>query len=139
MEAKECFTMNYITRSDYNYSPVYRKAIEILDISRHISNYLVQDLAVLNKNGTEDQDIYFTGDIIQQSISLVPNILRAESEPFAEEKHKYAASVTRLTNLLYKNCERLELSNSNGREFLRILRFELKKFRKLQRIWKMTL
>lgn len=131
--------MKSITASDFNYSPLYRQAIEILNISRHISHYLVQDLAVLKQNGKEDQDIYFSGDIVQQSISLVPNILRAESEPFAEEKHKYAASVSRLTNLLYKNCERLELSNSNGREFLRILRFELKKFRKLQRHWKLTL
>ncbi len=125
--------------TEFNYSPVYRKAIEILHISRHISNYLIQDLSGLQANGSEDKCIYFTGDIIQQSISLVPNILRAESEPFAEEKHKYAASVTRLTNKLYKNCERLESSNSNGREFLRILRFELKKFRKLQRTWKLTL
>ncbi|WP_026839536.1 hypothetical protein [Gillisia sp. JM1] len=131
--------MKSITGSDFNYSPLYRQAIEILNISRRISNYLVQDLAVLKQNGKEDQDIYFSGDIVQQSIALVPNILRAESEPFAEEKHKYAASVTRLTNLLYKNCERLELSNSNGREFLRVLRYELKKFRKLQRIWKLTL
>lgn len=131
--------MNSMSGSDYNNSPVYRKAIEILHISRHISNYLVQDLSGLQPNGSEDRCIYFTGDIIQQSISLVPNILKAESEPFSEEKHKYAASVTRLTNMLYKNCERLELSNSNGREFLRILRFELKKFRKLQRIWKLTL
>ncbi len=131
--------MKSITGSDFNYSPVYRQAIEILNISRHISNYLIQDLAVLKQNGKEDQDIYFSGDIVQQSIALVPNILRAESEPFAEEKHKYAASVTRLTNMLYKNCERLELSNSNGREFLRVLRYELKKFRKLQRTWKLTL
>lgn len=131
--------MNSITGNNFNYSPVYRKAIDILHISRHISNYLAQDLAVLKQNGTEDQNIYFSGDIIQQSTSLMPHILRAESELFSEEKQKYAATVTRLTNLLYKNCDRLELSNSNGREFLRILRFELKKFRKLQRIWKLTL
>ncbi len=131
--------MSTMSGTEFNYSPVYRKAIEILHISRHISNYLIQDLSGLQANGSEDKCIYFTGDIIQQSISLVPNILRAESEPFAEEKHKYVASVTRLTNKLYKNCERLESSNSNGREFLRILRFELKKFRKLQRTWKLTL
>ncbi|HSM62386.1 MAG TPA: hypothetical protein VK833_00455, partial [Gillisia sp.] len=74
--------MKSITASDFNYSPLYRQAIEILNISRHISHYLVQDLAVLKQNGKEDQDIYFSGDIVQQSISLVPNILRAESEPF---------------------------------------------------------
>ena len=131
--------MNSITRSDFNYSPVYRKAIEILTISKNISSYISQDLSGLSKSGKEDENIYFTGDIIQQSISLFPNIIRAESELFSEEKQRYAASVTRLTNMLYRNCERLELSNSNGREFLRILRFELKKFRKLQRIWKLTL
>ena len=131
--------MNSITGTDFNYSPVYRKAIEILTISKNISSYISQDLSGLSKSGKEDENIYFTGDIIQQSISLFPNIIRAESELFSEEKQRYAASVTRLTNMLYRNCERLELSNSNGREFLRILRYELKKFRKLQRIWKLTL
>jgi len=131
--------MNSITGTDFNYSPVYRKAIEILTISKNISSYISQDLSGLSKSGKEDENIYFTGDIIQQSISLFPNIIKAESELFSEEKQRYAASVTRLTNMLYRNCERLELSNSNGREFLRILRYELKKFRKLQRIWKLTL
>lgn len=131
--------MSAITGNNFNYSPVYRKAIDILHISRHISHYLSQDLAVLKHDGIEDQNIYFSGDIIQQSTSLMPHILRAESEPFSEEKQKYAAAVTRLANLLHKNCDRLELSNSNGREFLKILRFELKKFKKLQRIWKLTL
>jgi len=49
------------------------------------------------------------------------------------------ASVTHLTNLLYKNCERLERTHSNGRDFLPVLRKELKKFRKLQRTWMLTL
>jgi hypothetical protein len=33
----------------------------------------------------------------------------------------------------------LEKSNSNGKDFLPILRQELKKFRKLQRHWMLTL
>jgi hypothetical protein len=70
---------------------------------------------------------------------LVPEIFKAESQTFAEEKHKYTASLTRLVNLLHKNCERLELANSNGTDFLPILRNEIKKFRKLQRSWMLTL
>jgi hypothetical protein len=121
------------------HSPIYKKALEIFTLSRHISTYMVHDLAHLNKNGEENPHIYFTGDIVQQSVSLAPEILKAERQAFSEEKHKYAASVSRLANSLYKNCERLERVNSNGKDFLPILRGELKKFRRLQRTWMLTL
>ncbi|MBT8261886.1 MAG: hypothetical protein KJO05_03625 [Bacteroidia bacterium] len=120
-------------------SPIYKKAQDIFTLSRHISNYMTDDLAVLQEDGNEDPYIYFGGDIVQQSVSLVPEILKAESQTYAEEKHKYAASVTKLINRLYKNCERLELTSSNGKDFLPILRGEIKKFRKLQRHWMLTL
>ena len=119
-------------------SPIYKKAQEIFTLSRHISTYLTDDLAVLQEDGNEDPSIYFGGDIVQQSVSLAPEILKAESETDAEEKHKHAASVTRLVNRIHKNCERLEHANSNGKDFLPILRGEIKKFRKLQRSWMLT-
>lgn len=125
--------------SQFPQSAIYKQAIEIFALSQNISNYLVEDLCGLHDNGKEDPSIYFTGDIVQQSVSLAPEILKAESQLYSEEKHKYAASVSRLTNRLYKNCERLERSNSNGREFISLLRNELKKFRKLQRTWMLTL
>lgn len=120
-------------------SPLYQKAMDIFRLSRSISHYFVDDMSYLQKDGQEHPDIYFTGDIVQQSVSLGPEILRAESEALSEAKHRHAASVTRLTNLLYKNCERLERSGSNGRDFLPLLRKELKKFRHLQRVWLLTL
>lgn len=120
-------------------SPLYQKAMDIFRLSRSISHYFVEDMSYLQKDGQEHPDIYFTGDIVQQSVSLGPEILRAESEALSEAKHRHAASVTRLTNLLYKNCERLERSGSNGRDFLPLLRKELKKFRHLQRVWLLTL
>ena len=64
---------------------------------------------------------------------------KAELEKFSDKKHKHIASVRRLTNLLYKNCSRVEKSNSNGKDFLPILRSELKKFKKLQSTWMLTL
>lgn len=120
-------------------SLLHEKAMEIFRLSRSISHYFVDDLNYLQDDGKEDPYVYFSGDIVQQSVSLAPEILKAESESFSENKHKYAASVTRLTNSLYKNCERLEKTHSNGRDFLPVLRNELKKFRKLQRSWMMTL
>ncbi|TVZ60343.1 hypothetical protein NA63_2896 [Flavobacteriaceae bacterium MAR_2010_105] len=119
--------------------PIYRKALDIFVLSRSISSYLNQDLAVLKPDGSEDNDIYFSGDIVQQSVSLVPEIVNAELERHSEKKHTHVATLQRLTNLLYKNSYRLEKSNSNGKDYLPILRRELKKFKRLQHAWSLTL
>ncbi|WNH10827.1 hypothetical protein [Thalassobellus suaedae] len=119
--------------------PIYRKAQEIFVLSQNISLYLNHDLCELKEDGTEDTNIYFSGDIVQQSVSLAPEIENAELERFSDRKHKHIASLKRLTNMLYKNSYRLERSNSNGKDFLPILRSELKKFKQLQRSWMLTL
>lgn len=122
-----------------HHSPIYTKAMEIFQLARHISTYIVHDLAPLQKNGSEDPNIYFSGDIVQQSISLGPEILKAESQSFQDEKYKYASSVMRLSNQLYNNCKRLQRTNTNGKDFLPLLLQELRKFRQLQNTWRLTL
>ncbi len=131
--------MNPVTPNNNHISPIHKKALDIFTLSNQISKYLVPDLAKLQPDGFEDPYIYFTGDIVQQSNSLVPEIVQAESKTFSEERHQHILSLSHLTNVLDKNCERLERINSNGKEFLPLLRKELKKFRKLQHIWMLTL
>ena len=131
--------MNYNLPSHLSDLPIYKKAVDIIMLSRSISTYISQDLSYLNEDGTEDNDIYFSGDIVQQSTNLAPEIINAERERFSDKKHLHLESLDRLTNKLYSNCRRLERSNSNGRDYLPILKGELKKFRKLQRSWMMTL
>ena len=131
--------MNYNLPSHLSDLPIYRKAMDIIMLSRSISTYLNQDLSYLNADGSEDNDIYFSGDIVQQSTNLAPEIIKAERERYSEKKHKHLESLDRLTLKLYTNCRRLEHSKSNGRDFLPILKGELKTFRKLQRSWMMTL
>lgn len=131
--------MNYNLPSHLSELPIYRKAMDILMLSRSISTYISQDLSYLNEDGSEDNNIYFTGDIVQQSTHLAPEIINAERERFSEKKHQHLESLERLTNKLYRNCRRLERSKSSGRDYLPILRGELKAFRKLQRNWMLTL
>lgn len=119
--------------------PIYKQAMQIFKLSRRISTYLNQDLAYLYKDGTEDSNIYVSGDIVQQSVSLAPEIINAELERYSDKKHKHIASVNLLTNRLYKNCSRLESCNSNGKDYLPILKKEIRKFRKLQTTWMFTL
>ena len=120
-------------------SPLYQKAMEIIVLSRSISAYISQDLEYLRPDGSEDSYIYFSGDIVQQSTSLAPEIVNAELERYSDKKHKHVATVERLTNRLYYNCKRLTHCNSNGKDYLPILRSELKKFKQLQKVWMLTL
>ncbi len=113
--------------------------MEIIILSRSISTYLNYDLSYLKPDGTEDNDVYFSGDIVQQSTSLAPEIVNAELERYSDKKHKHLASLEKLTNRLYRNCIRLENCNSNGKDYLPVLRSELKKFKKLQHTWMLTL
>ncbi len=131
--------MSSKTPSNLSELPIYKKALDIFRLSQCISMYLNDDLAHLKEDGSEDNHIYFSGDIVQQSVSLAPEIANAELERYSERKHKHIASLKRLTNMIYKSSYRLERSNSNGRDFLPILRSELKKFKKLQRTWLLTL
>lgn len=119
--------------------PIYQKALEIFTLSQSISSYLHNDLSPLNQDGTENGHIYFSGDIIQQSVSLAPEIINAELQRHSDRRYKHIESIRRLTNKLYKSSYRLERSNSNGKDFLPILRSELKKFKKLQSTWMLTL
>ncbi|WP_242203760.1 hypothetical protein [Aestuariivivens insulae] len=127
------------TPSNLSDLPIYKKALEIFALSQNISVYLNHDLSSLKEDGSEDHNIYFSGDIVQQSVSLAPEIINAEKERHSDRRHKHIASLKRLTNLLYKNSYRLEKSNSNGKDFLPVLRRELKKFKKLQHHWMLTL
>ena len=123
----------------YPKSPFYIKAQEIFTLSRVIASYVIEDITFRDPHNHEDPTLYLTGDIIQQSVSLGPEILKAEQQLFQEEKYKHIASVERLSKLLYVNCKRLEKIHSNGKDFLPILRKELKKFKSLQNTWMLTL
>lgn len=131
--------MNYNIPSHLLELPIYQKAMDILVISRNISTYINQDLSYLRQDGSEDADIYVSGDIIQQSESLAPEIEKAQAERFSERKHKHLASLERLTNRLHLNCTRLQHCNSNGKDYLPLLQNEIKKFKRLQRSWMLTL
>lgn len=118
---------------------LYKKALEIFTLSRSISSYLAYDMAPLRNNGEEDPNLYFTGDIIRQSDALAPRIIKAENQIFQDDRIRQANYLIHITNKLYKNCERLEQTESNGKEFLGLLRKELKKFKHLQQHWIMNL
>lgn len=121
------------------HSSLYSKSLEIFQLTRKVSHYIVYDLAPIQRNGKDDPHIYIAGDIVQQSISLGPEILKAENHTFRDDRYRYATSALILSNRLYRNCKQLQRANSNGKDFLPLIISELRKFRKQLHIWRLTL
>ena len=118
---------------------LYKKALEILVLSNRISNCLAYDLSSLEKDGSENPFIYFTGDLIRHSNALASQIVLTENLQHKDERLKHASKLMMITRKLYRNCDRLERSRSNYKDFIIVLRRELKKFQKLQHFWILTL
>jgi len=117
----------------------YNKAIKIGSLSKMISDYLNTDLSTLKLDGREDINIYFLGDIIRQSSFLAPYIKKINQEVFSEQRYHYANNIKLLTKKLLINCKRLENCNSDGSEFLSILKTELRRFNIIQKKWLLTI
>lgn len=123
----------------YSKSPIYNKALEILSLSRNISQYLNYEMSTLKYDGQEHPAIYLTGDIILHSNFLGHSILNAENEVLSENRDKHLSAIEKWTYRLHKNCERLENQSEYGKDFIRLLKYEVRRFRVLQRKWMLTL
>lgn len=123
----------------YSRSPIYNKALDILSLSRNISQYLNYEMATLSCNGREHPAIYLTGDIILHSNFLGDSILDAENEVLSENRDKHLTAIEKWVYRLHKNCERLEQQAGSGKEFIHLLKHEVRRFRVLQRKWILSL
>mgnify|MGYP006928236475 CR=1 FL=1 len=77
--------------------------------------------------------------MVQPSVSLGPEILKAEGQTFSEDKRYYVHRIRRLSKLLVASCERIEHSPVQSKDFFPLLKKELKLFKKLQKTWLLTL
>ena len=77
--------------------------------------------------------------MVQPSVSLGPEILKAEGHTFSEDKRYYVHRIRRLSKLLVASCERIEHSPVQSKDFFQLLKKELKLFKKLQKTWLLTL
>ncbi len=113
--------------------PIYQKAIEILALSRRIADYLTD-----GKNDwhiPDDHPVCFAGDMITYSSKLAPNIEAAETQENQFSRYRHMMLLKKFTNRLVRQSERLERQTIDGKDYVALLRNELKKFKRLQLLW----
>lgn len=106
---------------------IYRKSMEVFHLSRRIVDYITDDKDVLSLHkSNKDVDIY-ADRLVMNSLSLVPKIVETENEKNASLKLKFAKSIRCSIDKLQQDCKDLEQAKIHGKEFIGILKKELKK------------
>lgn len=112
-----------------------KKSIEIAKISKHISDYLIYDLNTFQNGISEHPTIYFTGDLVRQSRFLATRIAKFGATKAPQEHKNITDSLTSLTRRLHRYCDQLEKVKSNGKDFVPLLRKELRKLKHIHHRW----
>ena len=112
---------------------IYQKSLDIFDLSRKIAAYITDDKNVISMYRSGSKSDNYADNLVMNAFRLVPKIAETESKKNADEKLKYAKSLRYYIDLLYKNCRQLESTKIQGKEFIGLLRHELKKLSKIHK------
>ena len=118
-----------------DYKQIYFKAKEIEYLSDSISRSFMYDYEHLDRNGKEHPDIYFLGDLIRDSNFLSLEVLSMHYYSQKEDQIKFALKARLCSSRLFRKCKRLEKNSKSGKDYIYLLKKELKRFNRLQEKW----
>ncbi|WP_066220782.1 hypothetical protein [Formosa haliotis] len=112
---------------------IYQKSLDIFKLSRHIASYITYDKDILSMHHSKNMSDRYADKLVMDAFGLVPKIVETENETNYIQKLKYAKSLRFFIDRLYHNTRHLEHNKSNGSDFIKLLRIELRKLRIIHR------
>ncbi|MEL6916332.1 MAG: hypothetical protein AAFO99_01245 [Bacteroidota bacterium] len=116
--------------------PVYRKALELCQMSREIASYVSynKDLLQLYKSNSH-RDI-IADSLLTDAILIPKQIAQAEYSHSLSVRMKSASFINIMTRNILSYCNGLEKDGVKEKEYLNLLRAEIKSFRKSFKLWR---
>ena len=112
---------------------IYQKSLDIFKLSRHIASYISNDKSMLAMYLSMNKIDKYADNLVMNAFGLVPKIVETECEENPGLKLKYAVSIRYFIDRLYQNCLQLESTKIQGKDFVKLLRKELKKLRQIHK------
>lgn len=128
-----------MSRKNLKSIPVYRKALELRIMSREIASYvsLNKDLLKLYKSNSL-RDI-IADSLLTDAILIPQQIAQAEHSKSHSERIKSATYINIMIRNINSYCTGLERDGVREREYLNLLRTEIKGFRKSFKKWRKSI
>ena len=120
---------------DLKHLVIYQKSLDIFKLSRRIASYITYDKDILSMYKSNKKADRYADSLVMDALGLVPKIAETENQNNPSLKLKYAKSLRISIDRLYSNSIKLEKTKVQGKEFIRLLRKELKHLRKLHKLY----
>ncbi len=120
-------------QNNLNQLVIYRKSMDIFKLSRHIASYISYDKDILSMHKSLKKADKYASNLVMDALGLVPKIAETENQKNPKLKLKYAKSLRYFIDQLYDDCKQLEHTIIQGKDFLKLLRKELKKLREIHK------
>ncbi len=119
--------------------PVYKKALELCEMSRHIVSYISfnKDLIKLYQSNSHRDVI--AGSLLTDTVLIPKKIEQAEHSESYAERIKNASFINVIIHNLNSYCTGLEKDGVKDKEYLQLLRQEIRSFRKTFKKWSRSL
>ena len=116
-----------------NQSVIYQKSLYIFKLARRISAYITNDKDIMEMYVSDERSDRYADNLLMNALGLVPKIVETECQENPGLKLKYALSLRYFIDGLYQNCLQLESTKIPGKDFVRLLRKELRHLRKIHK------
>lgn len=124
---------------NFNQLPVYKKALDIFQVSRGIALSLSEKRHVLEMGYSAAKNDQVAGALVSTSLKLFPELAAIQNATTRENILKRARRIRKSARQLLAKCKLIEKQGLKEKEYLRLLIIEINNFDRLFGDWLNTL
>ncbi|MDX1830292.1 MAG: hypothetical protein R3342_12185 [Lutibacter sp.] len=112
---------------------LYQKSLAIFELARRVASYITddKDMIFMYRSGSKTDN--YADNLVMNAYRLVPKIAEVETQNSKSSKLKLAKSLRYFIDRIYQDCVTLENTKIQGKDFVQLLRDELKHLRKIHK------
>ena len=128
-----------MSQKNFRSIPVYRKALDLCTISREIASFVSYNKDLLKLYQSNSLRDHIADSLLTDVILIPKHIAEAETSDSQADRMKSARFINIMIGNIISYCNGLERDGVKEKEYLNLLRKEIKSFRKTFRIWRKSL
>ncbi|QBA65642.1 hypothetical protein EQY75_09290 [Muriicola soli] len=119
--------------------PIYEKAVELCTLSRELVSFVTYNKNLLSLYQSDSLRDHIADSLITDATLIPQQIARAETSNSIEDKLKSATFIGIMLRNINSYCNGLEHDGIREKEYLTLLRREIRTFRRSFKVWRKSI
>jgi len=119
--------------------PVYQKALELCTLSRELASFVTYNKNMLTLYQSESHRDHIADSLLTDAVLIPQQIARAETSDSVSDRMKSATFIGIMIRNISAYCNGLEQDGVREKEYLHLLRREIRIFRRSFKKWRKSI